>query len=181
MARRVSLGIGACFFVACATTVPPSPGAPQAAAVTQFSLSGRLSVRDGQQVDIAGISWHNAVDEESISLRSPLGSEVARIWRGPDGLVRLKTGEVERIGPDIETLISEALRTAVPLRALAWWIQGRDAQGAPLPGSSFDHLGWLVSVEEYPQSSSLPVAKRITARKGDLTLRLVIDEWNARP
>ena len=181
LSRFVLLGSLTGLLVACATTVPSSPGTPPVAAATQFSLSGRLSVRDGQQVDIAGISWHKGRDEESISLRSPLGSEVARIWRGQDGLARLKTSDEERIGADIDTLVSEALRSTVPLRALAWWIQGRSEEGTPLVTSQFDHDGWLVSVEDYPQSISLPVARRITARKGDIALRLVIDEWTARP
>lgn len=179
--RSARLGLWssvACFLFGCSTVVPQVEQTSLEAA-TYFSLTGRLSVRDGQQVEIAGISWRRTSAEESISLRSPLGSEVARVWREQNGLARLRAGEDERTGPDIETLAGEVLRAAVPLRALAWWIQGRDAEGRMLERAQFDHEGWQVSIEDFPQSSDLPVARRITARKGELSLRLVIDNWMA--
>lgn len=150
-----------------------------------FALSGRLSVREGQRVEIAGLRWERARTTESVSLHSPLGSTVAKLWKGEDGVARLVSGDRNATAVDLESLIHDALGAPVPLEALGWWIQGLQVDAANGTrrgtGDSFNHAGWDIRIEEFPLSAKAPVAKRIVARRGETTLRLVIDEWEPRP
>lgn len=152
-----------------------------------FALSGRLSVREGQRVEIAGLRWERTSKAESVTLSSPIGSTVARLWKDEQGMAHLKAGDREVSATDLEALIADAVGTPVPLAALGWWIQGLEAR----PGSgksglrgessaAFTHEGWDIRIEEFPLSQSVPVARRIVARKGETTLRLVIDAWEPR-
>ncbi|MDX2219797.1 MAG: outer membrane lipoprotein LolB [Burkholderiales bacterium] len=149
-----------------------------------FSLSGRLSVRDGQRVEIAGLRWERTPAVESVTLTSPLGSTVARMWKEAGGVARFRSSDRETTAVDLESLIVETLGTPVPLAALGWWIQGLEAQ--PREGvrgqtrSAFQHEGWDIRIEEFPLTAAMPVAKRIVARRAEVTLRLVIDEWEPR-
>lgn len=149
-----------------------------------FSLSGRLSVRDGQRVEIAGLRWERTPAIESVTLTSPLGSTVARLWKEADGVARLRSSDRETTGVDLESLIVDTLGTPVPLAALGWWIQGLEAQPREgvrgQTGSAFQHDGWDIRIEEFPLAATAPVAKRIVARRAEVTLRLVIDEWEPR-
>lgn len=150
-----------------------------------FSLSGRLSLRDGQRIEIAGLRWERTKTGEMLTLNSPVGSTVARLWKGEDGIARLKSGDRESTAEDLETLIFDALGTPVPLRALGWWIQGLEpaaSTGAMREtGASFKHDGWDIRIEEFPLNEQTPVARRVVARRGEVTLRLVIDQWEPRP
>lgn len=175
--------------VACAglpgDDVPASHRLEVGAGSAHFALSGRLSVREGQRVEIAGLRWERARTTESVSLHSPLGSTVAKLWKGEDGLARLVAGDREATATDLDSLVRDALGAPVPLEALGWWIQGLhvdSANGARREtGNAFSHAGWDIRIEEFPLSAHAPVAKRIVARRGETTLRLVIDEWEPRP
>lgn len=187
------LALCACLplLVACAglpgTDTPP--GGEQRLAVgaghARFALSGRLSVREGQRIEMAGLRWERASTTETVTLTSPLGTTVAQLFKGEDGIARLKAGERETTAANLEALIEDALGTAVPLEALGWWIQGLASDpGTGVrreTGAAFGHAGWDIRLEEFPLTEHVPVARRIVARRGDVTLRLVIDEWSARP
>lgn len=149
-----------------------------------FALSGRLSVRDGQRIDMAGLRWERTPALESVTLTSPLGTTVARVWKEAGGEARLKSPDREATASDLESLIEEALGTPVPLASLRWWIQGLEAQ--PRDGArgavetTFNHAGWDIQLEAFPLAADVPVARRIVARRGEVMLRLVIDEWEPR-
>lgn len=149
-----------------------------------FALSARLSVRDGQRIEMAGLRWERTPALESVTLTSPLGTTVARLWKEADGVARLKSPDREASAADLESLIAEMLGASVPLAALGWWIQGLDAQPREgvraATGAAFSHAGWDIRIEAFPLAADLPVARRIVARRGEVTLRLVIDEWESR-
>jgi outer membrane lipoprotein LolB len=180
--------LGLVWLTGCTTPPPARSDAGSHLAVgagqAYFSLSGRLSIRDGQRIEIATLRWERTSSEESLTLGSPLGTTVARLWAGQDGIARLKTADREASAANLEALTADALGTPVPLQALGWWIQGLDgrtggASRSPT-GSLFTHEGWDISIEEFPLSSTAPVARRIVARRGEVTLRLVIDAWEPR-
>ncbi|MBL8516309.1 MAG: outer membrane lipoprotein LolB [Betaproteobacteria bacterium] len=163
------------------TTAEPMPVGP---GHDYFTLSGRLSVRDGQRVEIATLRWERTASGEVLTLGSPLGSTVARLSQPAGGSAELVAGDRKTSALDMEALTADALGTSVPLRALGWWLQGlsgRVEAGRRVPtGAAFEHEGWDIRIEEFPLSAAAPVARRIVARRGDIALRLVVDEWLPR-
>lgn len=180
----VVIGLTGC--AALAPTAPPTSGAILAVGTghAHFALSGRLSVRDGQRIEIAGIRWERTAVAESLVLSTPLGSTVASLHKAVNGPALLKASDREATAADMESLVQDALGTAVPLRALGWWIQGLNADVVAGTrsdsGRTFNYAGWDINIEEFPLNDRVPVARRLTARKGEVTLRLVIDDWAPR-
>ncbi len=65
-------------------------GAPQTA--RQYWLSGRLSVRINDRLDIAKIVWTRNANDENLQVFTPFGSQIADLTRGNNGRVTLKQG-----------------------------------------------------------------------------------------
>jgi len=52
---------------------------------------------------------------------------------------------------------------------LAGWLHGASTMGAP--------EGWKVSLDETQRAGSVDIAKRITASRGDVVVKFVVDEY----
>jgi hypothetical protein len=54
---------------------------------------------------------------------------------------------------------------------LAGWIHGAPTTGAP--------EGWKVTLDETQRAGSIDIAKKLTASRGDVVVKFVVDEYRS--
>jgi outer membrane biogenesis lipoprotein LolB len=154
---------------ACATT-PPQPLPQLTKAPQAFEVAGRISVRDGQKSDIAKLRWTRARSgHDEWVLSSPLGNEVARIDSGPEGATIVAAGSDTAWTTSFGAISEKYLGVALDPDMLAGWIHGASTTGAP--------EGWKVTLDETQRAGSIDIARRLTAAKGDVVVKFVVDEY----
>ena len=162
----------------------PGPAAPVGGA---FYLSGRISVKYGDQAASGRISWQHEPDADDLLFSTPLGQGVAHIVRR-DGMVTLTTSDQKVYqASDVESLTRNVLGWSLPLAGLPDWVRGHAAVGAPaqttLDGSrrlaELRQSGWLVELPAHGGDQGLPARLRLS--REDVEIRLAVDEWRAAP
>lgn len=111
-----------------------------------------------------GFFFQGQVERGSLSLMTPLGSQVAQVDWAPD------TATLRRIGPgggedirrgSVTELAEAALGEALPLQTLIHWMQGQPDPSLPhhaaAEGGAFEQLGWQVDTRERAQGRILAV------------------------
>lgn len=119
-----------------------------------------------------GFFFQGQVERGSLSLMTPLGSQVAQVdWTPTSATLR-------RVGPgggedirrgSIEELAETALGEALPLQTLVHWMQGRPDPALPHQPSpeadTFEQRGWFIDTRERAQGRIL------ATRQGQAGLR----------
>ena len=176
---RSPLLAGAALLLASCATVPPEALPPGS-----FSLIGRVAVRYGEEAASGRVTWRHTGADDELVISTPLGQGVAEITRRY-GVYTLVTASGERdSATDPERLTRQMLGYAVPLDGLPDWVQGRPEPGVEAmtryDGDRLAELrqrGWVI---DYSGSDERP-PKRVRLTRGDLDIRLVIDEWQLPP
>ena len=155
---------------ACATVpvaqLPQLSGVPAA-----FEASGRLAVRLGDRSDIAKLRWTRHRDSDVWVISSPLGNEVARLESGAGGATLTRAGAASESAVSFRELTEKVLGVALDPDAVARWLHG----DTPAASST----GWKVTIDETQRAGAVDLARRITAVRGDVVVRLVVDEYRA--
>jgi outer membrane biogenesis lipoprotein LolB len=170
MIRRAAALAAALAVSACATLAPPQP-LPQLSAVpASFEVNGRLAVRQGDRSDIAKLRWTRRGGSDTWVIASPLGNEVARVESDAGGatLIRGGTSPPER-AESFQALTGRLLGVPLDPRLMAQWLHGLAPASAP--------GDWKVTLEETQPAGAIEIAKRITASRGEVVVRLVVDEY----
>jgi outer membrane lipoprotein LolB len=162
------------------------------AAVTDWSLSGRIAVSNGKQGGSGRIDWQQSGDRYSVSLSAPV---TRQSWRlsGDDTGGRLDGIEGgPREGADVEALLRETTGWNIPVRALADWVRGVGADPARFGEARIVYgegnrpvrltqAGWTIDYAQWqPEAAAAagPVLPaRLTATQGAAKVRLIVDEW----
>lgn len=153
---------------ACAIAPAPPQALPYLSGVPQaFEMSGRLALRQGDRSEIARLRWVHRGASDVWVFASPLGNEVARIESGASGARLLQGGAVVE-AETFADLTERAVGVAIDPALLVGWLHGT---GVTKGGD------WEVEVEESTLAGSVTIARRLTARRGDVTVRLVVDEY----
>lgn len=169
---RVTAACGIALIVAACATAPPQPLPSLTRAPDAFELSGRIAVRDGNRSDIAKLRWKRQPggrDEWVIS--SPLGNQIARIDSGPGGATLEVAGGDTPLTTSFASVTEKYLGVALDPDVLAGWIHGDPVRDAP--------GDWKVTIDEKERAGSVDIARRISASRGDVVVRFVVDEYRA--
>jgi outer membrane lipoprotein LolB len=172
----------------CASVAPLPAGVRSYA--DDLTLAGRLSLRypvQGKTQSVQGkFQWSQHRDTTDIELYSPLGQTIARISIAP-GLATLEqSGGVRRAAASPDALTEDALGWPLPVDGMRYWLQGfvRGTDGqlqAAMPEGTerLDSDGWQLSYPVWQPSGDVAVPKRVDAVRGDIALRIVIDDWHS--
>jgi len=165
-ALALALWLGACAAVPSTTPLPRLEGVP-----TAFEMSGRLALRQGQRSEIAKLRWTHRPGADAWAISSPLGNEVASIESGPDGAILRQAGGPTYAAASFAELTERVLGVALDPVTLAAWLHGREAPG--------DTEGWQVTLDEKQDAGAVQIARRMSAVRGEVSVRLVVDEYRA--
>ncbi len=169
----------AAFCIACSTLSPTSDG-------TGFGLRGKLGVVDGSESYSARFLWRQTGERFGIDLWGPLGQGRMRLEGDHEQMVLIKGSEVLAQGKHDEVMRTR-LGWTLPLNALPSWVLGRpdasldvaahqyDAEGRLV---AFEQSDWRVTYAQFRQIGERWLPRRITARRGDYRVRLIISTWD---
>jgi outer membrane lipoprotein LolB len=177
---RVAAALAAALAAGCAGLATPLGPAES------FALAGRVAVRYGEEAASGRVTWRHGAATDELLIASPLGQGIAEITRR-DGVYTLVTAKDERFtAADPERLTEQVLGWALPLGGLPDWVQGQPQPGAPAEPRYEDgrlaelrQHGWTIEYSGYDEHGRLPT--RLRLRRGDLDIRLAIDEWQRAP
>ncbi|PZO06125.1 MAG: outer membrane lipoprotein LolB [Lysobacteraceae bacterium] len=194
MKRWMAAGLLALVATACTTTAPrqgsdatllAAQAAREAALAGQanWTMAGRLSVSADGEGGNGRIEWRQRGGDFEIRLSAPV---TRKSWRllSVDGQVALEGLEGgTRAGADAETLLMEATGWRIPLAALGAWARGARASGPATVEFTPEGLpalivqqGWQVEYREWDAADPAR-PRRVFARQGESTVRLVVDTW----
>ena len=174
MIRRLAAAAGALLLAACAALPPPATPVPSLASVPRsFEMNGRLAVREGDRSDIAALRWTRRGGSDTWVIASPLGNEVARIESTPEGATLVQGGNEAEHAPSFQALTRKVLGVGLDPEWLAEGLHGKTPANLP--------AGWTFSIDETQPAGAVQLAKRITVRKDDTVVRLVVDGYRALP
>ncbi len=179
----------------CAVAPPASPTAPDAwaarqstlARLTQWQADGRIGVVNGQDGWHASFQWAQQDPTYRIDIIGPLGQGRVTI-QGDEREVSIQTQDGQRsTAPDPDLLLEQTLGLRLPVTGLRYWVRGLPAPGptALLQTDAAGRLtrleqnGWVIEYPSYAPSSvfNLDLPERIVARRLDLGVKLVIEQW----
>ena len=159
--------LAGCALTPQATTLPSLSAVPAA-----FEMSGRVAVRNGQQNDLARLRWTHASASDRWVVATPLGNEVARIESDAGGATLEQASGAPQHAASFAALTQQLLGVALDPAALAAWLHGTPPEAAG---------GWAVTLDERQAAGRVEIARRVTAVRGDVTVRLVVDDYRALP
>jgi outer membrane lipoprotein LolB len=198
LAAALPLMLGACASMAPSTA--PSPSAQTQGArpyMDKLDAGGRLSMRyqnQGRDEAVHGnFLWTQTPARTGVTLLSPLGQTLAVITVTPDGATLEQAGQPVRGAADVDALVAEVLGWPLPISGLRGWLQGfaLDANGNRFIATTqasevVTRDGWRIrygSWEESQPGTQLRPKRidldRPTAQAGDVSIRIVIDSWQA--
>jgi outer membrane biogenesis lipoprotein LolB len=155
----------------CALAPPSQAPLPRLSAVpASFEMSGRLALRQGDRSEIARLRWTHSPASDRWVIASPIGNEVARIESGAAGAKLTRAGGEPEEAASFAALTERLLGVALEPATLAGWLHGA------VPRESGD---WAVSIDESQRAGEVEMARRLTARRGEVTVRLVVDEYRS--
>jgi outer membrane biogenesis lipoprotein LolB len=155
---------------ACALTPAATPLPALESVPASFEMSGRIAIRQADRSDIAKLRWTHDGARDLWVISSPIGNEVARIESDKGAATLQRAGGAPEEATDFPSLTERLLGVALDPIALASWLHGGTAT---TPG------GWNVTVDEKQRAGAVDIARRITASRNDVSVRLVVDEYRA--
>lgn len=179
----------------CATPPTLSPEAASAWTARQTALTqltawqadGRIGVVSGQEGWHASFQWAQQESGYRIDLIGPLGQgRVVIENNGQETRIQTQDGQ-NWTAPDADELLEQTLGVRLPVNGLRYW-----ARGLPEPGSTpvlqtdaggrlirLEQNGWIIEYPAYAPTSrlNLDLPERIVARRPDLSVKLVIEQW----
>lgn len=171
--------LGACTTVPVSSSVASTALTGEPMFAQHFLLSGRISVRVNDKIDSGQIRWHRSPQEERIGLYTPLGSQVAELVSDKDTrMVTLRQGSETVTAASVAELTQSLLGAPLDLDRMAAWVQGIGLRENEITDATLANGdSWRVTAERYQSSGNYRFASRVIATKGEIVVRLVIDEW----
>ncbi|MFZ6654169.1 lipoprotein insertase outer membrane protein LolB [Undibacterium sp. TJN19] len=189
------------FMTGCASLNTPTaqPGQNLATASTtgtarpykdQIQISGRITVQyqqAGKPQNLPGsFEWDQNADAIRISLLSPLGQTLARITQNKQGATLEQDGKETRQASNLNQLLQDTLGWPLPVAGLRDWLQGYVAiNGNVLTAlkpedQTVESQGWKLRYATWHEAPDFPKRidlQRYTEQAGDVSIRIVIDQW----
>jgi outer membrane lipoprotein LolB len=166
--RRLAIVCLVWLLGACAGLPPESQIRRTPRTLAEFEIDGRISIRVGQERHYANIAWRHSAERDDVLLTTPLGQGVAELSRDAGGARLLTSDRREVRAGDWEDLSERLFGSRLPLNDLPAWMAGQ----AP-PAAS----GWHVEYLDYQSSAPDALPVLIEARRGDIGVRMKINDW----
>jgi outer membrane lipoprotein LolB len=191
---------GLTLLAACQTLPPPPVGntdfqANQRALLAheQWSLKGRLNVRQDKQSDTVEIYWQQQAQRFDISFRSAvLGLGTTRVFGIPTSVTVEKAGETPVTLPSLAAVTQHYLQFEFPATQLLYWVRGLPAPGVTAATEFDEHSrlasltqrdnqgrDWQLNYDRYSEVAGMVVPNRIRLSTGNLQLTFLVnaDGW----
>jgi len=154
------------------------------ASIVAFTFSGRIAVQQDGRNHVSNINWQHAAARDEILLTSPLGQGLAELTRDSAGAHLKLADRREFAAADWEGLAAQVFGMPLPLSALPRWLVGDIPAGAQ--SIALDETGrprqvlidgWRIGYLDYESASANALPTLIELQRGDIEMRLKVNEW----
>ncbi len=158
--------------------------------LAQWKIIGKIAFIEKKSRNSATLNWQ--VNEnnttQQLNLTTFLGINVLQL----DSSASIHTIQVDGKtyhGEDLETLVHSITGLTLPTKALTFWLKGIPYQESDrisyqkttqLPQTLSSHYNnelWQVSYANYKQIDGYSLATKFSIRKGDLLIKIAVNEW----
>jgi outer membrane lipoprotein LolB len=179
----------------CRTTPLPSPQAsawqvrrPELQAREHFELKGRVAVAASGQGFNARLRWAQDGTRAQVALDGPLGAGGVHLSAAGDDLdIALPSG-ARLNGAAARAELASRLGFDPPLGSLRYWILGVPDPARPAEETLDEALqrltrleqdGWRIEYPGYVAVGSEWLPARVTLERGNVRVRLLVDDWQS--
>lgn len=164
--------------------------------IDRWDLQGRIAVRAGDRGWQAALRWKRDGGSQRLTLHGPLGAGTVVVEQDASG-TRLRDSRGNDVRDnDASRLLQRVTGWRIPVDELRYWVRGLAAPGSRgqvhLDGrgrlDSVSQDGWTVHFVSYDTFSNLQLPEKIDmvhrpddASDVELSLRLVVNDWNLNP
>lgn len=149
-----------------------------------FAFNGRVAVRHDGERTSAGVRWTHKGATDEILLLAPLGQTVARIYSDAQGVTLEESGKIYA-AKDAEALTEQVLGWHLPLSGMRYWVLALPAAdtAAEIEREENGQVkvmhqdGWEINYTRYATETADSLPLRLTLRRADMEMQLLIDEW----
>ncbi len=150
-----------------------------------WQFRGRVSLIQGEQGWHASLNWREASGLYRLNLAGPMGQAAVQLDGDASG-VRLRTANGEELAAgDADALVESVTGWQFPVTGIRYWVRGvpapvaeaqvfTDASGRP---ARLLQSGWDIRYSRFQQVEGRDWPTRMRLVAGDISVRLVIDEW----
>lgn len=176
----------------CSWLAPPTEPVPALAdrqrlgAVESWRLAGRIAVHTEGDAWTADLEWYHGPEGDRMDLTGPFAQRAATIRYRSRYIAFDAADGTHAESDDPDALLLERLGFAVPLDALRYWVLGLPRPGdavirpdVPTGEEGFDQAGWALRYAGYRREGEWVLPRKMTARRGAVTLKLVVDNWRS--
>lgn len=184
--RQFLACLGGGWVVAACGPIRDLPAPPERAArpsLSRFQLQGRLSLKTAQEAFSGRFSWSHGPEFDELDILSPLGQTVAELRRDAQGADLLLADGRRFNAPRLDQLAQQVFGEAVPLDRVPDWVLGR-VQEARVSRDAWGRVlrcfeaGWQVDMLSYESDAPNALPKVVSVVRGDVELRLRLDQWD---
>ena len=165
---------------------PPSTESPALSSLDHWKLNAKLGIRSAQKAQSISLIWQQLGTNYSIKLQGPMGFGSATI-DGNQQQATIQQGSKNLTGaPD--NLSAGLLGVPLSIEAMNWWVKGLASPNHSTAAniviqengqlSSFEQNGWQLQFSGYSKNGPYLLPKKISGRRGELSFKLVINQWN---
>ncbi|HVS75389.1 MAG TPA: lipoprotein insertase outer membrane protein LolB [Steroidobacteraceae bacterium] len=171
--------------VAPAPAVAWSVRRPALQTLERFGFNGRVAVAVANQGFNAGLRWGQAGAVTRLTLTGPLGAGGVRVTANGEDL-DVVTSNGKRLGnAAARAELEDRLGFEPPIESLRYWVLGVPDPGAPAAVNldSRQRLtrltqdGWRIDYGAYMPVGAEWLPRLMTLRRGEVRVRMVVDEW----
>jgi len=154
--------------------------------IHQFTLKGRIGLQNAGKGFSGQLQWQHQPERDLLTFYSPLGSQVAMIEKTPQQVTLTDAKGNQLTADDLETLTQKTLGWSIPLEGLIDWSLGRPS-AASLQHNTWDEKGRLLKLKQenwdidylsYVETHHFVLPNRLTLRRENLYLKLIIEDWS---
>ncbi len=154
----------------------------------EFQVSGRISIsyeQNGKPQNLpAGFNWRQHQRNFTLQLNNQLGQTQVEIVQSQAGVSLRQPGKPLLEAATLDELLQQNLGWSLPSQSLAYWLQGfvRQPQGLqklePVE-QTLQTEGWQLRFINWDQQRPKRLdLQRYTEQTGQLSMRIIIQEWN---
>lgn len=165
----------AALLLAACTEFPPLPDTASklGPSLQSISAEGRISLRQGERRDHLRFRWEHRPGSDVVLLMSPLGQGLAELTRDKDGARLTQPNQATIAAETLPQLAQRVLGAPLPLEAMADWLRGARQE------LSGEVEGWHVVISDTSAFRQHRLLRVLEARRDDVELKLIVDDWDA--
>lgn len=190
LARLLTL-LALAILTACASnpTTDVSHRAPTQADLLNWSLTGKIGITTASDRINANLDWQQTLDQYRVQLSGPLGQGRVTIDGDPSQITITNKGET-LTGSSAQSLLQQQLGWSVPVEHFSYWAKGVISPLVGVTSMEYDdagalsqiiQAGWTIDFSRYEIIDGWRLPSKLNAKTGQLSLVLVIKDWQPQP